>query len=149
MKLGDFLSQPQAHHVRPRPVAFRLSGMRGSERLKHEEAEASLVFVDDPDRAEAVLQAERELHTEYGNVPIPDEERHVRRAYHILFRALRDPSDGVTKVADSVLALRRLIHPRVAMDLITRFWRFVEEEFPESLGDREFDKLAGEAEKKS
>lgn len=151
MKLADILDSPQAHHVNPRPVKFRIAGVNSrGEQVKAEEASACFRFVSEQERAEAYRDGDAEARKLYGSGVEPSLDRVVaERNYCILFRILRDADDPKTAFAASVLQLKNVLVLDEAKRLFDEYETWVAEEFPDTIDEETFAKLVEDAKKKS
>lgn len=150
MRLGDFLDAPATIPVVQRLVTFRLVGTnRSGERVKHEQAQALLWFVTEWQRQEAYRDADKALAEIYKDRPIPVDRLIDERNYHVLFRALRDPSPPHPTFADTVLQLQNALVIDEAQHVWSEYERFREEEFPSHIDEKAFAALVEEAKKNS
>lgn len=152
MNLSDLLDSPQAHHVNPRPIVFRIAGRNGKGvAVKVEEAKAVLRFVDEQARSEAYRDADkalREFYRDAGAEP-PIDRLIQERNYHVLFRALRDADDPSKPLAATVLQLRSVLVLDEARRIFDEYDRWVGEEFPEFIDADKFKALVEDAKKNS
>ena len=150
MKLGDFLNSSGAIPLAQRSIQFKLVGRNGAgEPVKVEQAEAIFRLITEQERAEAIRDAEAALSDFYKDRPIPP-DRHVdERGYHLLFRALRDASPPHGPFADTHLQHKNALVQPEAERVSAAYFAFVREEFPEVPTEEDFDKMVGDAEKKS
>jgi hypothetical protein len=113
------------------------------------EVTATLAYVDEFQRAEALAAAEKSVRSRFPTGPLPEVQLGNEETYQILFRALRDAEDPKRPFADSVDELRLSIVKPVAAWLYREYELLIEEEFPTIPTDEQFDELVADAEKKS
>ena len=149
MKLHDFLSNKSKSRPSPtRTVRFKVVGFDDRHERVVSDAVASLAFVDEAQRQEALQLANAELTKAYKDDPIPPDRRTDEESYHILQRALRDADDPRQPFAEDVRELKNGIVFKTLLHLLKDYFEFVEEEFPAAVDDEGFKGLINEAKKK-
>lgn len=150
MKLGDFLSQAGSSTPAPtKPVKFKILGRGPMGEQLVCDAEASLVFVDEHQRQEAIRDSHKAQRALYGADPVPPDRLDDEISYQFLLRALRTVEDPRVAFAASVRELRNALTLRTAGELMQTYNAFAAEEFPDAIDQKEFDDLVKEAESKS
>jgi hypothetical protein len=150
MQLGDFLQNAGSDNPAPsKTVTFKIVNSNPSTgELRQIEVTASLVFVAEHKRQEALRNALLETRKSFpdGNIPaarLSDEE-----TYQILALALRD-SDDPRKFFSSVQQLKACLVRPVAEELISIYDAFMSAEFPAWIDKEQFEKLVQDAQSKS
>lgn len=152
MKLGNFLERSRKGQATPaptRPVKFRVLSKDSNGERTIVEASAVLAFVDDEERREALIAAEKSLREEFPTGEIPSERLKEEYAYHVLARALRDEEDTAAQFATDVKQLRRALHSMDRVRIYDEYVAFIADEFPEDVDQDTLEKLVEEAEGKS
>lgn len=158
MRLGDFLTSAKPAPVKP--VSFRVIGLSqkdGSPLIA--EAQATLVFVNDEDREDAIKDAGIRLRERYcvkdedGSIveqlPIPEQSRIEEELYQLIHRALRESEDLSETFASSVAQLRRACNVHTLNYLSIEYNSFVAAEFPARVSKENMNALIDEAKKNS
>jgi hypothetical protein len=153
MKLGEILRKSGGAFRAPtKPVKFKVIGRdpsSGDQTVA--DAEAVLVFVDESEREEALIESEKYIRKKFPDGVMLSADRLTdSHTYHLLAKALRDADDPRQPfAAGGVSELRASLHRNEAQHVYSEYLRFVDEEFPEHVDDETFEELADAAAKKS
>lgn len=150
MKLSDFLNaQGRARPAPTRPINFKVLGRDQRASVMVADASAELAFVPEGARQEALRDADKIVMDAYGSATVPTDRREDERAYHVLYRALRDKDDPRQPFADSISELKGALVLPEAQRLYNEYKQFEAEEFPDIVDAEMFERMVEEAKKNS